>query len=116
MSDAEREELLPMFKEHLPNSIADLAFDRIQDTVPKQYVINAIASHIASKIVYKEGCEYIDSLPQNKLVNVAFQYLSKEREISSLKVTLAESNIPDNEKDLMLHILEKGGVRSALDL
>ncbi len=140
MSEAEREELLPLFEAHLPKTIADLAFDRVQDAVPKQYVINAIASHIASKMVYKgefiftvmysyldllrsfivinpnnvEGCEYIDSLPQEKLMDIAFKYIAKEKEVASLKEILADSNIPENEKELMLQILEKSGVRTAL--
>ena len=52
MSDNERETLLPIFQEHLPKTLSDLACEKVQDNVPKQYVINGIASHIASKMVY----------------------------------------------------------------
>lgn len=140
MSDTERESLLPIFQEHLPKTLADLAYERVQDTVPKQYVINGIASHIASKMVYNgeyfiasshnisfcflltllyilrivEGCEYIDSLPHEKLMNIAFKYITKEREVASLRNILTESNVPDDEKELMLQILDKSGVRTAL--
>jgi glutamate dehydrogenase len=47
------DELLPLFKDHLPKTLANLGFDRVKGSVPDQYIINAIASCLASKIVYK---------------------------------------------------------------
>ena len=49
----DRDELMPLFKDHLPKTLSELAFDRINDRVPEQYIKNAIATCIASKMVYK---------------------------------------------------------------
>ena len=62
-TDAVREELtgqpvesfLPLVRSHLPKTIGDIAFDRILDRVPPAYITSAIASSLASKIVYNEG-------------------------------------------------------------
>ena len=48
----DQEELLPLFQEHLPNTLS-MAFDKAVDKVPEQYIINAIACRLASKMVYK---------------------------------------------------------------
>lgn len=52
-SDEELDELLPLFQAHLPQTLSELAFHKVKELVPKQYIINAIASCLASKIVYK---------------------------------------------------------------
>lgn len=108
LPEEERDELLPLFQEHLPNTLSELAFEKVKAVVPEQYIINAIASHLASKIVYKEGCSFVDSLPRDKIMEMGMKYLSKEKEIAMLKLTLAESNIPQQEKDTILQVLEDG--------
>eukprot|EP01083_Nonionella_stella_P230025 813539_1 len=36
----EVETLLPLFKDHLPKTISDLAFDEVHNRVPHQYICN----------------------------------------------------------------------------
>jgi len=71
LSEADREALLPLFRSHLPKTIADLVFDWVHERVPPQYIKNAIASTLAAKMVYKEGTKFIESLPQHKLASIA---------------------------------------------
>lgn len=47
--------LLPLFREHLPEKLVDVAFDRVPTTLPPQYLRNAMASCLAGRVVYKEG-------------------------------------------------------------
>lgn len=47
--------LLPLFREHLPEKLVDVAFDRVPTTLPPQYLRNAMASCLACTVVYKEG-------------------------------------------------------------
>lgn len=108
------ETLLPLFRDHLPKTLSDLAFNKVKDSVPNQYIINAIASCLASKMVYKEGCNFIDSLPRKELMTIAMKYITKEKEIAQLKVSLSESNISQEEKDMIIRILDEGGVRTSL--
>lgn len=58
MQEAQEEHLrllLPLFKDHLPEKLVDVAFERVPTTLPPQYLRNAMASCLACRVVYKEG-------------------------------------------------------------
>ena len=117
ISANEVDDLLPLFRDHLPNTISDLAFHEVHSKVPRQYIRNAIASCLASKLVYKEGCAYIQSLNQENLASLAIKYISKEREMGVLKKALEGCNdMAEAERLAIIQILEAGGTRTALDL
>ena len=113
-SNEDKEKLLPLFKEHLPKTMGDIAFDKVHTNVPDQYITNAIASCLASKLVYKEGTKFVESLPADKLADVALRYLEAEHEISQLKDTLADTEMPAKEKEAILTLLENGGARTLI--
>ena len=81
LTEQERESLLPLFRAHLPKTMADLGFHNVHERVPDAYVKNAIASCLASKLVYKEGTMFISCLPKMQLASMALKYLEKEREV-----------------------------------
>lgn len=84
--------------------------------MPEQYVKNAISSALASKMVYKEGTKFIEAQPKNKLADTALLYLEKEKEIASLVESLRQVDMPTEEKERILALLEAGGARTALNL
>lgn len=53
LPEAKQHTLLPLFQNHLPATMAEIALDRLDQRVPAQYIKNAIASCLASKLVYK---------------------------------------------------------------
>jgi len=110
----EQDELLPLFREHLPESLSVLAFDKVSERIPEQYIKNAIASCLASKIVYKEGTDFVASIPKKKLASFALDYVSKEKDIAKLKASLKDVDMPESEKEEIIRLLHKGGVRTAL--
>lgn len=66
LSEAEQQTLRPLFRNHLPATMAEIAFDRLDERVPSQYIKNAIASCLASKLVYKVSHQgYTLALQQN---------------------------------------------------
>lgn len=114
IDDGELNLLLPIFKDHLPKTIADLSFHRIMERVPKQYVKNAIASSLASRIVYKEGTKFVGEYPKDQLAKIALRYIEKEKEISVLRENLVKAKIPQLEKEALLNIIDAGGARTLL--
>jgi glutamate dehydrogenase len=114
LSESERSALLPLFRQHLPKTLADLAFDRIHERVPPQYIKNAIASSLAAKMVYKEGTKFIASLPSHKLASTALKYLQKEKEVAALMETLRNVSMAEDDKRKILELLDAGGARAAL--
>ena len=108
--------LLGNYRAHLPKTISDLSFDSIHDRVPAQYIKNAIASCLASKMVYKEGTKFIESQTPEKLATIALKYVEKEKEVAVLMESLAGVDMPQEEKEKIIELLEAGGARTALSL
>lgn len=112
----DEDQLVSLFHGHLPKTLADLHFDEVQERVPQQYIKNAIASTLASKMVYKEGTRFIISLPDDKLAETALRYIKKEKDVIKLIETLKTTDMSEVEKEQILSLLEKGGARTALSL
>jgi len=114
LSIEERNSMLPLVRSHLPKTIADLSFDRINDNVPEQYIKNAMASCLASKLVYKEGTQFVESQPRKKLAKFSLEYLKRENDVAVLAQKLQESNMSEVEKTEILELLLAGGARTAV--
>lgn len=112
----DEDQLVSLFHGHLPKTLADLHFDEVQERVPRQYIKNAIASTLASKMVYKEGTRFIISLPDDKLAETALRYIQKEKDVIKLIETLKTTEMSEVEKEEILSLLETGGARTALSL
>ena len=97
--------------------MADMAFDRLRTNVPEQYLIAAIASSLASKIVYAEGVNFVKSQPPENLSALALKYLEAEKEIASLEKALdGAKGLKGDVKEEVLDLLKRGGVRSKLNV
>jgi glutamate dehydrogenase len=116
LSEQDRESLLPLFRAHLPKTLADMAFDKVYERVPEQYIKNAISSCLASRLVYKEGTKFIAAQRQERLAAIALKYLEKEKEIATLLESLEASNVPEEEKARIVGLLQAGGARTALQV
>ena len=115
LGEMDRDALLPLFRAHLPKTIADLSFDHVHERVPDQYIKNAISSCLASKLVYKEGTRFIAAQPKERLAKIALKYVEKEREVCALMEAVSKAdNLSEEEKQRVLRLLEVGGARAAL--
>jgi len=99
--------------ESLPKKLVEYAGDRLDD-LPIAYTKAMIASSLASKMVYAEGVDFVDSLTDPILAQAACSYLKQADTIKALISNLEASDIPD--KDKLLAILHHSGTRSALEL
>jgi len=116
LSPEDQEQLLPFFRGHLPRTLADLGFEKVHKNVPEQYIKNAIASTLASKMVYKEGTRFINALPKDGLAETALRYIQKEKEVARLIETLENTDMSTEEKKKISELLDAGGARTALNL
>ena len=115
-SQEDKDKLLPLFRAHLPKTMADMAFDNVHSLVPAQYITNAIASCLASKLVYKEGTKFVNQLPKEKIAEVSLRYLEAEHEIAMLQEALENTEMGEKEKESIKRLLEVGGARTVLQL
>ena len=55
IGDERYQKLKPLIKKNLPVKLADMAWDRVESHFPISYQRHAIASTLASTMVYAEG-------------------------------------------------------------
>ena len=114
MTEEQYEELLPLFRDHLPHIVVELGFDQVREKVPEQYIKNAFGSCLASRIVYREGTHFIESQPRERLAELCLRYLEEEREVKRLLQHLDGGQLSPEEVASVHKILDVGGVRSLL--
>ncbi|KAG7399981.1 hypothetical protein PHYBOEH_007322 [Phytophthora boehmeriae] len=105
--------LFTLIEEHLPPKLRELALDRVQQNVPLAYLRSIVASSLASKIVYREGLQFTEALPDSNLGNLAVQYLKQEKKVQRLVQDVRASQLPN--KDDIADLLARGGVRAGVD-
>ena len=101
---------------HLPPKLREVAGDRVHSRVPLAYVKSLVASAIASKIVYREGIQFIENLDDSVLAQLAFDYLTAEAKVDQMLAEVEGLDWGDStpSKDHALSILRSAGVRSFL--
>lgn len=116
--DATYEELLPLFlNEHLPRKLTEEAADRVNTRIPLDYLRNAFASNLASKLLYREGIHFLELQPEEMLPRLARKYYQEEKRINELVGTVTQvSDLSDDAKKEVVQLLSRGGVRSALQV
>jgi len=110
------EELLPLFRAHLPKALVDLAFDRVLDKVPQAYRLNAYASSLASRIVYQEGIHFVEAQPKPRLASNAIKYMRAQKELEAFVERMREGDISEEDKSTVEQIVKLNGVRSRIGL
>lgn len=99
-------------RQHLPEAILALGGDRLQDRCPEAYLHNLIASSLASRIVYKEGLEFVAQISDGALGEVALQYLTQEQRVNELIEEVESSGVKHSAE--IKELLLKGGIRAAV--
>jgi glutamate dehydrogenase len=117
-SDPLFEELRPLIRENLPKKLAEVAGDRIASRFPLQYQRNAIASALASQLVYQEGIHLVEAQPQEKTAERAFAYYHEHKKMQSIVSDLETLNLgaAEKHKGVIVDILKRGGARTSLDI
>lgn len=112
------QELMPLIRDTLPKKLAELAWDRVPGKFPVQYQRNAIASTLASKLVYQEGIHLIETQPYAKLAERAFMYYRQDRKIRELADELEKSDVKlsKDKKDMAVDLLRRGGARTSINI
>jgi len=98
--------------DHLPPILLETVGDRLWTDLPAPYLRWTIAQALASRIVYREGVEYFESVPTSAIPRAALDYLRQEVVTRSLVEQVAQSNLPDRER--IATLLERAGTRAAL--
>jgi len=99
-----------LVQEHLPESLRAHQ-DRIP-RLPEAYRDGIIAASLATRLVYREGIDFLAHLPEGQLAPLAVAYLTQEREAARLAEQVAASDLVD--RDRIAALLLAGGARGGL--
>jgi len=111
--DLDYDEMLEtLSQQHLPESILRLGGSRLKEKCPEAYLHNLIASSLSSRIVYKEGLEFVAQISDSALGEVALQYLTQEQRVNTLIEEVEASGVKHSEE--IKELLLKGGIRAAV--
>lgn len=115
LSDEEMVEFEHVLCDHLPGDATKSLVAQLQERVPRQYQNAIIACVLASRMVYKEGVRFIDSLPTEGLAELALKYMQAERQISEdLLPALETSNMPLELREQARVVLQQAAARVTL--
>jgi glutamate dehydrogenase len=101
-----------LVREYLPSVLFATAGDSVFTRVPADYLTRVIASSLSSRIVYREGLEWFEHMPDDAIAQLAMQYLQQEGQIKRLVEQVNRSALPDRE--IISGLLREGGTRTAL--
>ncbi len=100
--------------QHLPASLYEQCGEKVFEQIPIAYLNRVIASSLASRIVYREGLDWIESMPTDAVAGTAERYLVEEAKVRALAHEVRDSNLPN--RDRIADLLESGGVAAAFNL
>lgn len=98
--------------DHLPPILLSTVGPRLWNDLPPAYLRWLIAKSLASRIVYREGVEFLQMMPPVAVGEVALEYLRKEVVTRQLVEEVTASNLPHRER--IAALLARGGTRAAL--
>lgn len=98
--------------DHLPPVLVEAAGERLWNRTPRPYLKWMMAKSLAARIVYREGFEYLDSMPVAAIAELSLRYLRMEKERAELVQRLERSGVPDRER--ISHLLDRSGILPTL--
>ena len=105
--------------ENLPQKLATVAWDRVPTRFPVQYQRCAIASTLASQLVYHEGIHLIESQATGDIADRAIQYYRASKTVGKLCDDIESKEwkgVDAESKKKVIDLLRRGGVRTSLGI
>jgi len=100
-----------LMKDSLPAKLVEVASDRLED-LPKLYIMSMMGAKLGSKMVYKEGLSFINSLTDKALVALATKYVHYDDMLHDMMAEIEGSGLKNQES--IMKILKAAGVKSVI--
>jgi len=97
-------------KEHVPKALLNkVGTETLRQRVPWPYLQNLIACNLATKLVYSEGLEFAEKLPQDdsRIATTAYRYVAQSQMLEKLVDAVSQSGLPMS--DDIIHIIKNSG-------
>lgn len=112
--DESRAAMWPLLNDVVPPALYDKYGDKLPERLPWEYTRAILSSGLASRLVYNEGLQFVENLPQSRMGTFALQYLDEEQKIKALISSVSQSGMA--EAATVESILRKGGARASIEM
>ena len=109
----DRAALAPVAAAHLPSTLVEAAGPGLK-RLPRAYRDRTVAARLASRIVYREGVEFVDRVPEDRLGQFCIEYFRVEQEAEGLVTQVVDAGLPGAQR--IAELLRAGGARAALTM
>ncbi|MCI0631144.1 MAG: NAD-glutamate dehydrogenase, partial [Phycisphaerales bacterium] len=99
--------------DHLPAVLLETVRERLWTKMPRPYLKWIMAKSLAARMVYREGFEYLETMPPAAIADLGVRYLRSELERTQLVEELAKSNLPDRQR--IAELLGEAGILTTLE-
>jgi hypothetical protein len=98
LSEEQEQELRRLVLEHLPKVLVEKVGDSLWSEMPETYLQWMMAKSLAARIVYREGFEYLETMENADLAELALRYLDLEEERETLTDEILKSDLQYKER------------------
>ena len=112
MSKEQEQELKRLVIEHFPPVLIDRVGETLWTSMPSAYLQWTMAKSLATRIVYREGFEYLETMEDPDLAGLALRYLDLEEEREKLTDTILSSDLQYKER--VAALLHDAGIFSTM--
>jgi glutamate dehydrogenase len=102
--------LVEVAAQHMPAKLHSSFNDRI-NRIPKAYLIEMIACSLSSRLVYNEGLDFCEGLPDNMVASTGLSYAKQQQEVADFAEMVGNSNIEGAAASQIRDLLMRGGAR-----
>ena len=99
--------------DHIPHILIEKAGDRIWTDIPRPYLDWIMAKTLAARIMYREGMNYMEKMPEEGIAEFSMDYLVRDLERSQLAEAIEDSTLEYRER--IAALLRQAGICSTLD-
>jgi glutamate dehydrogenase len=99
--------------EHLPQVLLQTVGEQLWTRMPRPYLRWIMAKSLAARMVYREGFEYLETMPLAAIADLGIHYLRSELERSRLVEEVSQSALPDKQR--IAELLGEAGILTTLE-
>ncbi len=99
---------------HCPQILVDQYEERILERLPRAHKLAIISTYVASRLVYKEGVEWLRHKDKQSVYRIATQYIDAEQQIARILNEVSSSGLEDSDK--IISILRGVGAKHLASL
>lgn len=112
--NAEDSELMQyLVFDHLPAILLETADDRLWSNIPRAYLKWMMAKSLSTRVIYREGFEYLEAMPMSAIASLSVKYLRMELERAKLRDELLKGDMP--HADRIAQLLDRSGILPTIE-